>query len=86
MFDLNPGGLFAWVLVGILAGWIAGSLTRGEGFGCFGNMVVGLIGAFIGQLILELLGVHASVGFLGSIAVATIGAILLVLVANLARR
>jgi uncharacterized membrane protein YeaQ/YmgE (transglycosylase-associated protein family) len=86
LFALEPGGLFAWILVGLLAGWIAGTLTRGVGFGCITNMVIGLIGAFIGQVILELLGFRGTVGFLGSIAVATIGAVLLVAVANLVRR
>ena len=86
MFDLHPGGLFAWVLVGLLAGWVAGRLTRGEGFGCFGDIVLGLIGAFLGQLVLEIVGFRGSVGFFGSVAVATFGAVVLVVVANLVRR
>jgi uncharacterized membrane protein YeaQ/YmgE (transglycosylase-associated protein family) len=86
MFVLEPGGLFAWIAVGILAGWIAGILTRGTGFGCITNVIIGLVGAFIGQLILELLNFRGSVGFLGSIAVATFGAVVLVTIANLARR
>lgn len=86
MFTLEPGGLFAWIVVGILAGWIAGIVTRGTGFGCIANVIIGLVGAFIGQLILELLNFRGSVGFLGSIAVATFGAVVLVTIANLARR
>jgi uncharacterized membrane protein YeaQ/YmgE (transglycosylase-associated protein family) len=86
LFTLEPGGLFAWIIVGILAGWIAGVVTRGTGFGCIANVIIGLIGAFIGQLILELLNFRGSVGFLGSIAVATFGAVVLVTIANLARR
>lgn len=86
MFTLEPGGLFAWIVVGILAGWIAGIISRGTGFGCIANVIIGLVGAFIGQLILELLNFRGSVGFLGSIAVATFGAVILVTIANLARR
>lgn len=86
MFALEPGGLIAWIVVGIVAGWVAGTLTRGSGFGCFTNVVIGLLGAFIGQLVLELLDFRGSVGFLGSIAVATLGAVILVAIANLARR
>ncbi|HUG14401.1 MAG TPA: GlsB/YeaQ/YmgE family stress response membrane protein [Thermomicrobiales bacterium] len=86
MFSLEPGGLLAWIVVGILAGWIAGTVTRGTGFGCVTNIIIGLIGAFIGQLVLELLDFRGSVGFFGSIAVATFGAVILVGIANLARR
>lgn len=84
--DLDPGGIFAWLLVGLVAGWVAGLLTRGSGFGCIGNVVVGIIGAFVGGFLFTLLGIDDSVELVGSIAVATVGAILLVLVANLARR
>ena len=86
MFTLDPGGLFAWIIVGILAGWIAGVVTRGTGFGCITNIIIGLVGAFIGQLALELLNFRGSVGFFGSIAVATFGAVVLVAIANFARR
>jgi uncharacterized membrane protein YeaQ/YmgE (transglycosylase-associated protein family) len=84
--DLNPGGIFAWIIVGLVAGWVAGQITRGEGFGCFGNVIVGLIGAFIGGVIFDLLGGDRSVNFFGSIAVATVGAVILLAIANLARR
>lgn len=81
--DLNPGGVISWILVGLIAGWIAGNLTRGQGFGCLANIVVGILGAFIGGFIFELAGVEGTVGLIGSVAVATIGAIILIAVARL---
>lgn len=83
---LNPGGVFAWIIVGLLAGWISGQLTRGAGFGCFGNLVIGFIGALIGGLLFSAIGVRNAVGFVGSVAVATLGAVILLAIANLARR
>ena len=84
--DLNPGGLFSWMLVGLQAGWIAGSLIRGAGFGCLGNIVIGVIGAFLGGLIFTAIGITGTAGFMGSLAVATLGAVILLAIANLGRR
>jgi len=84
--ELDPGGLVSWLLVGLLAGWIAGIVTRGSGFGCITNVVIGVIGAFIGGFILELLNVDGTAGFLESLAIATLGAVFLLAIANLARR
>ncbi len=84
--DLDPGGLFSWLVVGLLAGWIAGTVTRGQGFGCITNVIIGVIGAFVGGLILEVLNVDGTAGFLESLAIATLGAIVLLAIANLARR
>jgi len=84
--ELDPGGLIGWLVVGLLAGWIAGIVTRGGGFGCITNVIIGVIGAFIGGLILEALNVNGTAGFAESLAIATLGAVLLLAVANLARR
>lgn len=84
--DLDPGGIFAWLIVGLLAGWIAGLVTRGAGFGCVTNVIIGVIGAFIGGIILDILNVNGQAGFLGSVAIATLGAVILLAIANLARR
>jgi uncharacterized membrane protein YeaQ/YmgE (transglycosylase-associated protein family) len=80
VFALN--GWFAWIVVGLLAGWIAGTITRGRGFGCVVNILLGLIGAVLGGWIFTRLGVVA-LGFLGSLAAATVGAVLLVAIARL---
>ncbi len=84
--DLQPGGILAWIVVGLLAGWLAGLITRAEGFGCFGNIVVGLLGAAIGGLVFSLFGVTDRAGFWGSVAVATLGAIILLAIARAAGR
>jgi uncharacterized membrane protein YeaQ/YmgE (transglycosylase-associated protein family) len=84
--DLHPGGIIAWIVVGLLAGWLAGLLTRSRGFGCFGNIVVGLLGAAIGGFLFSLLGVEDRTGFWGSVAVATLGAIVLLALARIAGR
>ena len=80
VFALN--GWFAWIVVGLLAGWLAGKITRGHGFGCVVNILLGLIGAVIGGWIFTRLGVSA-LGFFGSLAAATVGAILLVAIGRL---
>ena len=72
---LGPAG-------GLLAGWIAGHLTRGRGFGCVVDIVLGLIGAVVGGWIFTRLGIVA-LGFWGSLAAATVGAVLLVAIARL---
>lgn len=69
-----------WILlVGLVAGWLAGKLTKGSGFGVVGDIVMGILGAFIGGFLFRAIGISAG-GTLGSIVVATIGAVVLVLV------
>jgi uncharacterized membrane protein YeaQ/YmgE (transglycosylase-associated protein family) len=80
VFAIN--GFFAWIVIGLLAGWIAGHITRGRGFGCVVDIILGLIGAVIGGWVFTRLGISA-LGFFGSLAAATVGAVLLVAVARL---
>ncbi len=68
-----------FLLVGLVAGWLAGKLTRGSGFGVLGDIVIGVLGAFIGGHLFRLVG-FAVGGTIGSVVVATVGAIVLVLV------
>lgn len=63
-------------LIGLCAGWLAGQFTKGSGFGVWGNLIVGVIGAFLGGFALQLLGI-AAYGLLGRLVVATMGAVLL---------
>lgn len=76
------GGFIWWVIIGLLAGWIAGHLTRGRGFGCIVDVILGLIGAVIGGWIFTKIGV-GGYGFWWSLAAATVGAVVLVAIARL---
>jgi len=79
---LNPGGVIAWIVIGILAGWLAGLIMPGHGFGLIGDLIVGLIGAFLGGLLMDVLTPSASFGFWGSLLVALIGACVLVAIVH----
>src|ERR1700724_1251958 len=81
-FGVETRGLIGWIIIGLLAGWIAGHLTRGRGFGCVVDVILGLIGAVLGGWIFTRLGILA-LGFFGSLAAATVGAVLLVAMARL---
>lgn len=67
--------LLWFLIVGVVAGWLAGKLVRGGGFGLVGDLAVGVVGAFIGGFLFRALGASAGGGLIGSIAVATIGAV-----------
>lgn len=75
-------GLILWIIIGLIAGWIAGKISRGRGFGCLVNIILGLVGAVIGGWIFTRLGISA-LGVLGSLAAAVVGAVILVAIARL---
>jgi uncharacterized membrane protein YeaQ/YmgE (transglycosylase-associated protein family) len=69
---------FVWfILIGICAGWLAGQIVKGGGFGLVGDLIVGVIGALVGGFLFGLLGIQ-SAGLLGSLVTATVGAIVLI--------
>ncbi len=74
--------LLGWIIIGLIAGWLAGKVTRGAGFGCLADVVLGLVGALLGGWLFTRLGFFGG-GFLFSLAAATVGAVLLVAVARL---
>ena len=76
--NLDPGGLIAWLIVGLVAGWLAGQFMKGGGYGLVGDIVVGIIGALIGGFLTSLLGLSGTTGLIGSIVVAFIGAVILI--------
>ncbi len=78
--------LLYFIVIGLIAGWLAAKLIRGGGFGLIGNMVVGMIGAVIGGSLMSMAGVNAGSGLFASIGVATIGAIVLLFIVSLFRR
>ena len=73
------------LIIGAVAGWLAGKLMKGRGFGLIGNIVVGIIGAVIGGFLFGLLGVSAG-GIIGSVVMATVGALVLLYLVNLFKR
>ena len=75
-----------FLVVGLVAGWLAGVLVKGGGFGVIGDLVVGVIGAFLGGWLCSTLGASAGGGLLGSIIVATIGAVVLLFIVRLIKR
>jgi uncharacterized membrane protein YeaQ/YmgE (transglycosylase-associated protein family) len=78
--------LLIWLVIGAIAGWIAGAIVKGGGFGLIGDIVVGIIGAFIGGWLAGVLGIHIGGGILATIITATCGAIVLLLLVRLIRR
>jgi uncharacterized membrane protein YeaQ/YmgE (transglycosylase-associated protein family) len=74
---LEPGGIVAWLVVGLIAGFLASRIMGSGGYGLIGDIVVGLVGAFLGGIVCGLFNV-GEYGFIGSIVVAFIGACLLI--------
>jgi uncharacterized membrane protein YeaQ/YmgE (transglycosylase-associated protein family) len=80
---LSNEGVLIIILVGIIAGWLAGQVMRGTGFGLIGDLIVGLLGAVIGDWLLPQLHVHLGVGIVALIANAFLGAIVLLVMLRL---
>ena len=74
--------LLGWLLIGLIAGWLAGKIARGQGFGCITDIVLGLIGAVLGGWLFLKLGILGG-GFIYSLAAATVGAVIIVAIAHL---
>lgn len=73
---ISGEGLLIILLVGLIAGWLAGEIVAGGGFGLFGDMAIGIVGALIGSWLLPQLGIHIGGGLVSAIIVATIGAVI----------
>ncbi len=76
----------AWIVVGLIAGWLAGQVMKGGGYGVLVDIVLGILGGFLGGWIFGLLGIGAGGGMIGSIIVAFIGAVILVGITRLIKR
>jgi uncharacterized membrane protein YeaQ/YmgE (transglycosylase-associated protein family) len=83
--NMSGESLLVILLVGIIAGWLAGQIVRGAGFGLVGDLLIGIVGAFIGSWLLPRIGIHLGAGIIGAIINATIGAIVLLLLIRLVR-
>jgi len=75
-----------WLIIGGLAGWIAGLIVQGTGFGLIGNIVIGIVGAVIAGWLLPLVGFHVGTHFVSSIVDAVIGAVIFLVVIGAVRR
>jgi len=73
------------VLIGILAGWLAGQITKGSGFGLLGDLIVGILGSLLGSFLFGLLGIF-TYGLLGRLVMAVIGAIVLLWLIRLIKK
>ena len=79
-------GLIIWLVIGAIAGWLAGTLVKGGGYGLVGDIVVGIVGAFIGGWLAGVLGISIGSGLVSSIITATVGAIILILILRMIKR
>ena len=79
-------GIILWLIIGAIAGWIAGNLMRGGGFGVLGNIVVGIVGAMLGGWVFGFLGIGPEGGVIGSLITAVVGACLLLFIVSLVKR
>lgn len=78
--------LIIWLIVGAVAGWLAGLVVRGGGFGLVGNIIVGIIGAFLGGWLFGVGGIAIGAGIVNTIFTAFIGAVVLLLLVRLIKR
>ncbi len=83
---MEPTSLIAFLLIGAVAGWLAGLLMRGGGFGLLGNIVVGIVGAFVGGFLFGLAGLSAGSGLVGSLITAVVGAAVLLFIVGLFKK
>lgn len=83
---MGLGGLIAMLIVGAIAGWIAGKLVKGEGFGLGGNIVVGIVGAVLAGFLFPRIGLGAGGGMIASILHATVGAVILLVLIRVIKK
>lgn len=77
--------LVVWILIGVVAGWLAGLIVKGRGFGLLGDILIGIIGAVVGGSLSVRLGIHIGAGLVSSVITATGGAVIVTLILRLFR-
>ncbi|QXM25723.1 GlsB/YeaQ/YmgE family stress response membrane protein [Elioraea tepida] len=77
--------MIGFLLIGLIAGWLAGRMMRGQGFGLLGNLVLGVVGAFVGGFALRMIGFHAA-GLIAELITATIGAVMLLVLGRVLKQ
>jgi uncharacterized membrane protein YeaQ/YmgE (transglycosylase-associated protein family) len=80
---LSNESLVVIIIVGIVAGWLAGNIVSGGGYGLIGDLIIGIIGAFIGDRLVPRLGIHLGTGMVALVVNATLGAIVLLIILRL---
>ena len=83
---MDAHGIIVWLIIGAIAGWLAGKIVRGGGYGLIGDIIVGIIGAVIAGYLFPYLNIHIATGIIGSIIDAFIGAVILLVILRLVRR
>ena len=83
---MSTESLLVWLLIGAVAGWLAGTIVKGSGFGLVGNIVVGIIGSLIGGWLFDYFAIATGGGIFGAIIGATVGAVALLFLITLVRR
>ena len=83
---MEAQGIIVWLIIGAIAGWLAGLLVKGGGFGLIGDIVVGIVGAVIGGWLAGVLGISIGSGFIASIITAIIGAVILLVILRAIKR
>ena len=84
--SMSTESLLVILLIGAIAGWLAGLIVQGTGFGLVGDILIGIVGAFIASWLFPQLGLHLGAGIVAEIIAATIGAVLLLVIVRLVRR
>lgn len=83
---MEAHGIIVWLIIGAIAGWLAGLLVKGGGFGLIGDVIVGVVGALIGGWLAGVLGITIGSGFIASIITAVIGAVILLVILRAIKR
>jgi uncharacterized membrane protein YeaQ/YmgE (transglycosylase-associated protein family) len=84
--EANEMGLIYWIVVGLIAGWLAGQVMKGGGYGVLFDIILGIVGGIVGGWVFGMLGIWPGGGIIGSIIVAFIGAVILVWISRLMKR
>lgn len=79
-------GIIIWLIVGAIAGWLAGMVVKGGGFGLIGDIIVGIVGGLIAGWLLPRLGIYIGSGFIAAVIDSFIGAVILLLILRLVKR
>jgi len=83
---MEPQSIIVWIIIGGVAGWLAGLIVKGSGYGLIGDIIVGIVGAFIGGWLAGALGISIGGGLISSIIVAVVGAVILLFALRLIKR